>query len=59
VSLTQANNKSPMFAHLSATLEGLFSIRLYKVQDRFDLFNRTLIDADHKALYSLLAGNCR
>lgn len=49
-----ANNKSPMFAHLSATLEGLFSIRLYGVQDQFDIFNKTLIDADHKALYSLL-----
>ena len=43
-----------MFSHLSSTLEGLFSIRLYHVQDRFDVFNRTLIDADHKALYSLL-----
>eukprot|EP00842_Homolaphlyctis_polyrhiza_P000575 jgi/Hompol1/1518/HPOL_000924-RA len=50
----EASNKSPMFAHLSTTLEGLFSIRLYCVQERFDLFNRTLIDADHKALYSYL-----
>ncbi|KAI8929067.1 hypothetical protein BC831DRAFT_547895 [Entophlyctis helioformis] len=50
----EASNKSPMFAHLSTTLEGLFSIRLYNVQARFDTFNRTLIDADHKALYSLL-----
>ncbi|KAJ8327311.1 hypothetical protein, variant [Batrachochytrium dendrobatidis JEL423] len=52
--LLEASNKSPMFAHLSMTLEGLFSIRLYNVQERFDLFNRTLIDADHKALYSVL-----
>ncbi|KAJ1328496.1 hypothetical protein BSLG_010228 [Batrachochytrium salamandrivorans] len=50
----EASNKSPMFAHLSMTLEGLFSIRLYNVQERFDMFNRTLIDADHKALYSVL-----
>ncbi|KAI9357581.1 hypothetical protein DFJ73DRAFT_910594 [Zopfochytrium polystomum] len=47
-----ANNKAPMFAHLSSTLEGLFSIRLYGAQDRFDGFNRSLIDADHKALYA-------
>ena len=50
----EANNKAPMFAHLSSTLEGLFSIRLYGVQDKFDSFNRTLIDSDHKALYSML-----
>ena len=50
----EASNKSPMFAHLSTTLEGLFLIRLYHTQERFDYFNRTLIDADHKALYSLL-----
>ncbi|KAJ3000995.1 Multidrug resistance-associated protein 4 [Globomyces sp. JEL0801] len=50
----ETNNKSPMFAHLSTTLEGLFSIRLYHAESRFDYFNRTLIDADHKALYSLL-----
>ncbi|KND02775.1 uncharacterized protein SPPG_01856 [Spizellomyces punctatus DAOM BR117] len=50
----EASNKSPMFAHLSSTLEGLFSIRLYHAEDRFDTFNRTLIDSDHKALYSLM-----
>jgi ABC-type bacteriocin/lantibiotic exporter with double-glycine peptidase domain len=50
----EASNKSPMFAHLSTTLEGLFLIRLYHTEERFDYFNRTLIDADHKALYSLL-----
>ncbi|KAJ1559173.1 Multidrug resistance-associated protein 1 [Cladochytrium tenue] len=48
----EANNKAPMFAHLSASLEGLFSIRLYAAQDRFDGFNRSLIDADHKALFA-------
>ncbi|KAJ3130188.1 Canalicular multispecific organic anion transporter 2 [Nowakowskiella sp. JEL0407] len=47
-------NKAPMFSHLSATLEGLFSIRLYHAEARFDAFNRSLIDADHKALYSLM-----
>ncbi|KAI9204916.1 P-loop containing nucleoside triphosphate hydrolase protein [Polychytrium aggregatum] len=50
----EASNKAPMFSHLSATLEGLFSIRLYNARDRFDSFNLTLIDADHKALYSLM-----
>ncbi|KAI9098245.1 hypothetical protein DFS34DRAFT_620123 [Phlyctochytrium arcticum] len=50
----EAGNKLPMFAHLSRTLEGLFSIRLYHAQERFDGFNRTLIDSDHKALYSLM-----
>ncbi|KAJ3235760.1 hypothetical protein HDU81_000178 [Chytriomyces hyalinus] len=49
----EASNKTPMFLHLSTTLEGLFSIRLYQAQDTFDTFNRGLIDADHKALYSL------
>jgi ABC-type multidrug transport system fused ATPase/permease subunit len=53
----ESSNKSPMFAHLSSTLEGLFVIRLYQAEDRFDQFNRSLIDADHKALYSLLLGN--
>ncbi|KAJ1548114.1 hypothetical protein HK096_004666, partial [Nowakowskiella sp. JEL0078] len=47
-------NKAPMFSHLSATLEGLFSIRLYHAEARFDAFNRSLIDADHKALYSVM-----
>jgi hypothetical protein len=42
-----------MFTHLSTTLEGLFSIRLYQAQEQFDSFNRSLIDSDHKALYSL------
>ncbi|KAI9350735.1 P-loop containing nucleoside triphosphate hydrolase protein [Obelidium mucronatum] len=51
--MLEASNKSPMFSHLSTTLEGLFSIRLYNAQDSFDTFNRGLIDADHKALYSL------
>ena len=43
-----------MFAHLSNTLEGLFHIRLYDAQEKFDHYNRNLIDNDHKALYSLL-----
>lgn len=45
-----------MFSHLSTTLEGLFSIRLYHAEVRFDLFNQSLIDSDHKALYSLVCG---
>ncbi|KAJ3067239.1 hypothetical protein HDU98_009578 [Podochytrium sp. JEL0797] len=53
LAMLEASNKSPMFSHLSTTLEGLFSIRLYNAQDSFDTFNRGLIDADHKALYSL------
>ena len=52
----EACNKAPMFAHISCTLEGLFSIRVCKAQERFDTFNRTTIDADHKALYSLMLG---
>jgi ABC-type multidrug transport system fused ATPase/permease subunit len=52
----ESSNKSPMFAHLSTTLEGLFLIRLYHAEEKFDFFNRTLIDDDHKALYSLLIG---
>ncbi|KAJ3297065.1 hypothetical protein HDU79_004908, partial [Rhizoclosmatium sp. JEL0117] len=53
LAMLEASNKSPMFSHLSTTLEGLFSIRLYNAEDSFDTFNRGLIDADHKALYSL------
>lgn len=35
-----ALSKSTIFSHLTATLEGLFSIRAYQVQDRFiDIFN--------------------
>jgi hypothetical protein len=40
-----------MFSHLSASLEGLFSIRLYSAQDRFDGFNRSLIDADRTCIH--------
>ena len=35
-----ALSKSGIFSHLTATLEGLFSIRAYQCEDRFiDLFN--------------------
>ena len=47
----ESSTKSPLFAHISSTLEGLFSIRLYHVQDRFDAYNRTLIDEDHKVCF--------
>ncbi|TPX46318.1 hypothetical protein SeLEV6574_g03291 [Synchytrium endobioticum] len=49
----EAFNKGPMFAHLSATLEGLFSIRVYREMERFESFNRSLIDTDHRALFTL------
>lgn len=45
-----------MFSHLSTTLEGLFSIRLYYCEELFDTFNQGLIDADNKALHALMAG---
>ncbi|RKP01598.1 hypothetical protein CXG81DRAFT_6843, partial [Caulochytrium protostelioides] len=50
----EAANKIPMLSHLSVTLEGLLSIRLYGAQDRFDAYSRQLVDGDHKALYSLM-----
>ncbi|KAK9702811.1 Multidrug resistance-associated protein 5 [Basidiobolus ranarum] len=50
--LLEAYSKPQLFAHLSATLEGLSSIRVYKLETRFDSFNLLKIDVSSKALYA-------
>ncbi|ORX88735.1 P-loop containing nucleoside triphosphate hydrolase protein [Basidiobolus meristosporus CBS 931.73] len=50
--MLEAYSKPQLFAHLSATLEGLSSIRVYKLQTRFDSFNLLKIDVSSKALYA-------
>jgi ABC-type multidrug transport system fused ATPase/permease subunit len=55
---SEVNSRSPMFSHLAATLEGLQSIRVYRIQARFDAFNLIKIDASNKALYALTLVKC-
>ncbi|CAG8497665.1 15547_t:CDS:10 [Acaulospora colombiana] len=49
-----ADSKPPIFAHLSASLEGLASIRVYNAQTRFDSMNLERIDANNKALFAMM-----
>ncbi|KAG0056100.1 hypothetical protein BGZ83_006361 [Gryganskiella cystojenkinii] len=50
----EAMTKGPIFAHMAATLDGLFSIRVYGAEERFDNFNLTKIDDNHKALFAMM-----
>ncbi|KAG0349542.1 hypothetical protein BG004_004395 [Podila humilis] len=50
----EAMTKGPIFAHLAATLDGLFSIRVYGAEERFDAFNLSRIDDNHKALFAMM-----
>ncbi|KAG0297659.1 hypothetical protein BGZ98_000528 [Dissophora globulifera] len=50
----EAMTKGPIFAHMAATLDGLFSIRVYGAERRFDAFNLTKIDDNHKALFAMM-----
>ena len=53
-----ALTKSTIFSHLTATLEGLFSIRAYQCEQRFiDLYNEK-IDRNHKYLYGMMEVKC-
>ncbi|CAG8706574.1 22409_t:CDS:10 [Dentiscutata erythropus] len=52
--MLDANSKPPIFAHLSASLEGLASIRSYKVEKRFDNLNIEKVDTNNKALFTLM-----
>ena len=54
--LLLADSKAPIFSHLSATLEGLASIRVYNAQDRFDNQNIEKIDTNNKALFAMMQG---
>ncbi|KAH7042284.1 P-loop containing nucleoside triphosphate hydrolase protein [Linnemannia elongata] len=50
----EAMTKGPIFAHMAATLDGLFSIRVYGAEERFDAFNLSKIDDNHKALFAMM-----
>ncbi|KAF9282831.1 hypothetical protein BGZ68_005732 [Mortierella alpina] len=50
----EAMTKGPIFAHMAATLDGLFSIRVYGAEQRFDSFNLGKIDDNHKALFAMM-----
>ena len=51
-----ADSKAPIFSHLSATLDGLASIRVYNAQNRFDNQNIEKINTNHKALFAMMQG---
>lgn len=50
----EALSKPPVFQHITTTLEGLFSIRAYNVQSRFDDMNMSVLDKNHESLYAML-----
>jgi ABC-type multidrug transport system fused ATPase/permease subunit len=43
----EAINRSTIYAHLTASLEGLFSIRAFQVRDQFIQMNYTKVDKNH------------
>jgi ABC-type multidrug transport system fused ATPase/permease subunit len=49
----EAVTKPPIYSHLTATLEGLLSIRSYHAEARFDDMNLEKIDTNHKALFAM------
>jgi len=50
----EAITKAPVYAHTTTSLEGLFSIRAFHAQNRFDEINMNKIDRNHEALLALL-----
>ncbi|KAF8946123.1 Multidrug resistance-associated protein 1 [Haplosporangium gracile] len=50
----EALSKPPVFQHITTTLEGLFSIRAYNVQKRFDGMNMDVLDKNHESLYAMM-----
>ena len=56
-SLLQSTARSPVFSHLSATLEGLHTVRAFRVQDQFrDLFDKHQ-DLHTRAWFLFLCAN--
>lgn len=53
----EGTTRSPVFAHLSATLQGLPTIRATQRQAAFATKSQDLLDGNHRALYSLWAAN--
>jgi ATP-binding cassette subfamily C (CFTR/MRP) protein 1/ATP-binding cassette subfamily C (CFTR/MRP) protein 2 len=52
----EAVTKSTIFSHLTATLEGLFSIRAYQCQERFIGLYEEKIDENHNFMFSMMEG---
>ncbi|KAJ3300225.1 Multidrug resistance-associated protein 1 [Borealophlyctis nickersoniae] len=50
----EAITKPPIYAHLTATLEGLFSIRCYHAEKRFDDMNLVKLDTNHAAMLAAM-----
>jgi len=48
-----AVTKPPIFSHLTATLEGLLSIRSYHAEKRFDDMNLAKLDTNHEAMFAM------
>ncbi len=53
-----AITKSAAFSHLTASLEGLFSIRAYECQERFIDLYKEKIDQNHKYLFGMQELKC-
>jgi len=49
----EAASKPCIFSHLSTSLEGVFSLRAYQAQERFENINLQNIDKNNRSLYSL------
>lgn len=53
-----AITKSSIFSHLTASLEGLFSIRAFQYEERFIDLYKDKIDQNHKFMLSMMQIKC-